>query len=57
MSLKEKILENKKEARCINCINFEMLDSKIPYCSKTDKLIIDTHIDIVRKCNNFQLGG
>ena len=53
MSLKEKILKAKNEARCINCKHFELLDSKVPYCNKSDKLILEMHIDIVRKCNNF----
>lgn len=53
MSLKEKILKAKNEARCINCKHFEFLDSKVPYCNKSDKLILEMHIDIVRKCNNF----
>lgn len=55
MSLKEKILENLRQARCVNCSNFEILENKIPYCKKSDKLILEMHIDVFRKCDNFDL--
>ena len=53
MSLKDKILQREKEARCINCENFEIINGEVPYCNKTDKLILEMHVDIIRKCSNF----
>ena len=53
MSLKDKILQRQTEARCINCENFEIINGKVPYCNKTDKLILEMHVDVVRKCSNF----
>ena len=54
MSLKEKVLKTRNEAKCINCKNFEFLNDEVPYCNKSDKLILEMHIDTVRKCNNFE---
>lgn len=53
MSLKDKVLKTRNEARCINCEHFELLDNKVAYCNKSDKLILEMHVDVVRKCDNF----
>ena len=55
MSLKEKILENSKQVKCINCSNYELLKNDVSYCNKSDKLILPMHIDVIRKCDNFEL--
>ena len=55
MSLKEKILKNSKQVKCINCSNYELLNNVVSYCNKSDKLILAMQIDVIRKCDNFEL--
>ena len=55
MSLKEKILENSKQVKCINCSSYELLKNDVSYCNKSDKLILPMYIDAIRKCDNFEL--
>ena len=55
MSLKEKILENSKQVKCINCSSYELLKNDVSYCNKSDKLILPMYIDAIRKCDNFKL--
>lgn len=55
MNLKEILLQNKKEARCSNCIYFEMVNDRTPYCNAHDKLILEMHIDVKRLCDDFEL--
>lgn len=56
MSLKDRIIENEYKRCCINCNNYERLNTKNnpSYCKKTDKLILEMHIDCIRICENFE---
>lgn len=55
MSLKEKILNQNKEACCKRCINFELLNDSVPYCNNSDKLILPEHVEIIRKCERYKM--
>ena len=57
MSLKEKLLQKDNSSKCINCKYYERLQvhKKPSYCNATDKLILEQHIDVIRKCDNFEL--
>lgn len=56
MGLKDKILKEDNRARCINCANYERLDTahKPSYCKATDKLILEMHVECSRVCKNFE---
>ena len=56
MSLKEKIIENKKDVSCKNCSYSEILNEDVPYCNKHDKLILPFQFAVKRKCEDFQGG-